>query len=406
MGLAGVLLFVTLLLVVLGVVERAVHRKNLGKIRHRIHVNGTRGKSSVTRLVAAGLRQGGLTTCAKTTGTLARMILPDAREVPVYRPAEPNIIEQKRIVGTAAAYGSDVLVVECMALQPELQSLCELDLIRSTCAVITNARPDHLDVMGPGEEDVARALAGMVPVGGKLFTAERKHLNILKEAAADRETELVVIDDDAVDAIDDSVLDGFPYREHPDNVALALAVCEELGVDRDTALRGMHSAKPDPGAMTEHRLDFFGRSIHFVHGFAANDPVSTRQIWEMALERHSDVERRIAIFNCRGDRPERSMQLGKDYASWPPADHVLLMGTGTYLFARAATRAGADSSKLVFVERQTVEEVFEQIISLSGRSALVMGMGNVGGDGLDLVRYFRNREPPPQLAAPSPEPAP
>lgn len=32
------------------------------------------------------------------------------------------------------------------------------------------------------------------------------------------------------------------------------------------------------------------------------------------------------------------------------------------------------------------------MLSRVGRSALVMGMGNIGGPGLELVRYFRNRE--------------
>ena len=53
-----------------------------------------------------------------------------------------------------------------MALQPELQALSEFKLLRATHAVITNARPDHLDVMGPTATDVARALCGMIPPGG------------------------------------------------------------------------------------------------------------------------------------------------------------------------------------------------------------------------------------------------
>ena len=166
-------------LVVLAVAEILAHRRNLRRIPIRIHVNGTRGKSSVTRLIAGGLRAGGLVTCAKTTGTLARMILPDGREYPVFRPSKPNVIEQVRIVSAAAAAGAQALVVECMALQPELQWLSESKLIRATHGVITNARPDHLDVMGPADSDVAWALCGMVPPGGKLFTAERKLLPIL-----------------------------------------------------------------------------------------------------------------------------------------------------------------------------------------------------------------------------------
>ena len=62
-----------------------------------------------------------------------------------------------------------------------------------------------------------------------------------------------------------------------------------------------------------------------------------------------------------------------------------------YLFARAANDAGLDMHKVVFVENRRVDEIFEAIVELVGRSALVMGMGNIGGPGLDVVRFFRNR---------------
>lgn len=68
-------------------------------------------------------------------------------------------------------------------MQPPLQWLSESKLIRATHGVITNARADHLDVMGPTEEDVAAALAGMVPVQAKLFTAERRHLGHFRGSA-------------------------------------------------------------------------------------------------------------------------------------------------------------------------------------------------------------------------------
>src|SRR6187549_3597063 len=105
-------------LIVWGTFENYRHRQNLKRIRIRIHVNGTRGKSSVTRLIAAGLRAAGIRTCAKTTGTLARMIMPDGSEFPVFRPSRPNVIEQLRIVRRAAANDAHALVIECMAVQP------------------------------------------------------------------------------------------------------------------------------------------------------------------------------------------------------------------------------------------------------------------------------------------------
>ncbi|MCC6493382.1 MAG: poly-gamma-glutamate synthase PgsB [Pirellulales bacterium] len=379
------------LLIGSGVAELTAHRRRLRQIPVRIHVNGTRGKSSVARLIAAGLRHAGIRTCCKTTGTLPRMIMPDASEYPVFRPSKANVIEQIRIVSAAVEAESEALVLECMALIPSLQYLCEDKLVRATHAVITNAREDHLDVMGPTGRDVALALAGMVPVGQKLYTAERKYLDVFERVCRDRGCELIAVSEAETTAITPLDLAGFSYVEHADNVALALKVCAGVGVDRATALQGMWRAAPDPGAMTVHEMNFFGREINFVNGFAANDPQSTEQIWRLALERYADVEKRIAIFNCRGDRPDRSRQLGSVAPTWPPADHYLLIGTGTFIFGKYAVQAGLDPRKLVFAEDHPAEDIFERIVELTGRRSLAMGMANIGGIGLDVVRYFANR---------------
>jgi poly-gamma-glutamate synthase PgsB/CapB len=327
------------------------------------------------------------------------MILPDGSEYPVHRPAHANIIEQVRIVDTAAELGSQVLVVECMALQPLLQSLSQLRLVRANYGVITNVRADHLDVMGPSEADVALALAGAIPVGGTLFTAAERHLESLREAAADRGSRVVAVSESEIEAVTDEELRQFPYLEHKANAALALRVCAELGVDRETALRGMWSALPDPGALTLHEIEFFGRRLLFANGLAANDPESTGHIWRTVLDLVPDVARRIALFNCRVDRPDRSRQLGEACVDWPPADHYVLMGTGTYIFARAATRCGLDVRKLVIAENREPSEVFELVLERSGSSALIMGMGNVHGGGEELARLFRNRGAPRGLNA-------
>jgi len=386
-------------LVGVGAVERMVHRRNLAKIPVRVHVNGTRGKSSVTRLIAAALRAHGTVTCAKTTGTLARFILPDGRELPIFRPSGANVIEQRRIVAVAAAHEAQALIIECMALQPELQALSELELVRATHGVITNARPDHLDVMGPGDADVACALASMVPVGGKLFTAEQKQLAILEQACKDRGTELVTVGPEDAERVTAEELAAFSYTEHRENVALALRVCEDLGIARDAALTGMQGCRPDPGALREYALDFFGRRIVFLNAFAANDPVSTEQLWNMALEKYSGFGTKIALVNCREDRPDRSLQLGEVLPRWAPADYVVAMGTGTYLFARAATKAGLDPSKLEIAEEAGEDELFERVVGLVDESALVFGMGNIGGQGLPLTRYFANRAHPKRANA-------
>lgn len=378
------------LLIVLGVLEMFMHRRRLKRIPIRIHVNGTRGKTSVTRLIAGGLREAGVRCVAKTTGTVPRFILPNGREVPVYRPGGPNIIEQKQSVTMAAAQRADALVVECMALQPQLQWLSESKLVRATHGVITNARPDHLDVMGPTEDDVALALAATIPVNGVLITAEQHHRPLFQWAAEDRGSRFRGAEQISrpVTAED---LSAFSYLEHQENVELALAVCEELGIDNETALRGMSRAKPDPGAMTEDEVEFFGRTIVFVNGFAANDPTSTHYIWEQSLRRHRELDRRIAVFNCRSDRANRSEQLAESYATWTQADEVVLLGTGQYIFARAAVKNGLDPTRLVFVDQSHPADIFEILLGLAESSALVMGLGNIAGPGLALAEYFANR---------------
>ena len=68
------------LLLAAGAVEKQLHRRNLRAIPIRVMVNGTRGKTSVTRLIAAILREAGVRTWAKTTGSQAAWILPDGSE--------------------------------------------------------------------------------------------------------------------------------------------------------------------------------------------------------------------------------------------------------------------------------------------------------------------------------------
>lgn len=377
--------------VVAGVAEFLVHRRNLLSIPVRIHVNGTRGKSSVTRLIAAGLRAGGLRAFAKTTGTLPRMITSDGMEYPVYRMAKPNIIEQRRIVSFAAANEAQALVIECMALQPYLQSLCESKLVRATHAVITNAREDHLDVMGPTEEDVARALLGMVPSGQVLFTAERDYRPLFAETCRDRDCRMEIVEPDEERAVTDEELAAFGYVEHRENVALALRVCRDLGVPRAVALAGMQAVQPDIGVTRDLRINFFGREIFFVNCFAANDPESTERLWNMALENHPVVERRIMIINCRIDRPDRSRQLGEAIAAWRRADRYVLIGTGTYFLIRQAVRSGLEPGLFVNAGDRGGESIFEEILNHCRQSTLAVGIGNIAGPGMELMRYFYNR---------------
>lgn len=398
------------------------YRRQLEKIPYRIHVNGTRGKSSVTRLIAAGLRAGGIKTCAKTTGTLARMVFDDGRELPIFRPDRANIIEQKRIVKTAVAEKAEALVIECMALQPLLQSVCELKLVRSTHGVITNARADHLDVMGPTRLDVARALSATVPVAGKLLTAEDRNdsLQVMNAACADRGSKMrnITAEDSALVTAEE--LSQFSYLEHAENVALSLAVCEDMGVARDVALRGMWAAQPDPGAMRVHQQTVRGDSWRFVNAFAANDPESTTRIWDSAYDYFPGVERRVLVMNCRVDRIDRSVTMADACVNWNGVDRFVIIGSGTDVFLRRLLKGGVNPDHILCLGNATGKEVVSMLVEsfaaekaklpiVAGASSnapaavttpeentdsglMLMGVGNIAGPGMELADFFADSE--------------
>src|SRR5690606_3623968 len=101
--LLSIVMLLWLVLVAAGAFEAIQHRILLRTIPIRVHVNGTRGKTSVTRLIAAGLRGGGMRVCAKTTGSAAAMTDPEGREFPIYRISGANIIEQMRMLKRMAS---------------------------------------------------------------------------------------------------------------------------------------------------------------------------------------------------------------------------------------------------------------------------------------------------------------
>jgi poly-gamma-glutamate synthase PgsB/CapB len=382
-----------LLLVSYFIVEYLLHARLLKRIPVRIHVNGTRGKTSVARLIAAGLRAGNQRVFAKTSGTLASVTDENGHEFPVFRFSQPNIIEQMRVMRRVAKMKPDAVVFECMALQPRFQSLTETHMIRSTHGVITNARRDHLDVMGPTGRHVAIALAGSTPVKGQIFTGERKHFDVLQSAARDRGSQIHQITEEQTADVTEADLADFKYREHAENVALSLAVCAALGVTRDVALGGMAALEPEPGATQVCKLSFHGRELVFVNAFAANDPESTQRIWERIAKRYGPENgfRRIAIVNCRADRPQRSHEIAVAAVNWSRTDHFVVIGSGTIIFLREALKQGIPSERITVEENVALRDIIESILELSGKRAVIVGMANIKGGGGEIARYFGNR---------------
>jgi gamma-polyglutamate synthase len=377
-----------LLLAAFGAWEYRRHQRNLDTIPLRVLVNGTRGKSSVTRLITGGLQNGGKKVLGKTTGTKPRLIYPDGSEHAILRAGKANIIEQLMVFRRAVQLGVEAVVTECMAVLPPNQTIMQNQLVRSTVGVITNARADHLDEMGPTVKDVARALARTIPRDGTLFTSEHIHRDVMRCEAERRSARLVEVEPDEVS---DEMMRGFSYIEHKDNVALALAVCEALGVPRRTALEGMYAAIPDPGVLRVFSVKHYEKELSFVNAFAANDPDSYLLIWD-TLRRYADPGAAvIVIVNCRQDRVQRTESMADLIARRLTADHFVLAGESTQPLYNRARSLGLQASRITDLGDRVPEEVFQKILALTEKRSLVVGIGNIVGLGEEIVLNFTNR---------------
>ena len=291
-------------LMIIGYIELYIHKISLKKIPIRIHVNGTRGKSSVTRLIAAGLREGGLKTFAKTTGTIPRIINDVGNDVELHRLRSASIGEQIKLVRYFSKYKPDALIIECMAVNPQYQWISEHKIVKSTVGVITNVRPDHLDEMGTNLNDIALSLSNTIPYNSKVFTSETEYVNPLKKIATERNTILEIAEEKS---IGNDFTNQLSFIEHPENIELALKVCEEVGVKRDTVLKGILKAQPDPGALLILDIQYNKNKNKFVSAFAANDPSSTMKVWTLISKGRDN--KKCIFLNTRNDRRYRTIQL-------------------------------------------------------------------------------------------------
>ncbi|PPK95382.1 poly-gamma-glutamate synthase PgsB/CapB [Kineococcus xinjiangensis] len=389
----GLLLLVAAALFTYWKVSVDRHRRRLQQLDVRVHVNGIRGKSTVTRLVAGVLREGGMLTVAKTTGSAARVIGPRGEETPISRRGAATINEQIDVVAAHVHEDVEALVIECMAVRPLYQQFSQDYMVRSDITVITNVREDHQEEMGETLEEIADSLAVTVPRGGVLITSEdRPHLRErLRRRAEERGSRLVYADPESVA---DEDMRGFDYLQFKENVAIGLAVARLLNIPRAAALRGMWKSVPDVGVVRLRTYDVLGKRVLWVPMFAANDRESVVLTFSTLKPIFPPGAPVIGILNNRRDRGRRAElfahMVPTDLA--PYLDHLVTFGAYEEQVSRTIVEEGYPAER-VHLLGETVQPDLDRILRtitglVPGRDAVLVGMVNIHTDQAELLIEF------------------
>lgn len=339
----------------------------------RITVTGTRGKTTVARLLAAVLRESGKTVMARTTGSEARVILPDGTEVPVRRRGMPSILEQIRFLRLAAGGGAQAVVAEIMSVHLENHEIESGRILRPHLVLMTNFRVDHPEAAGWTREEVIRLHLADVASGARVLIPEEEVVPGLSQAVAARGGRLI--------SVPPRELGASPRRAAPflrESMALVEAAVEHLGLDRERVARCLPTVRWDAGAhWTRSYRGSGGGEALTVNAFAANDPQSTEMILDWTLARLADTDGSrslVGLLSLRADRADRSAQWleAMERGFFHRFDRLYLLGFHASAFRRGLARRGMDEG-VGILSGSDPEALMSRILAETGTRAVAQG---------------------------------
>ena len=300
---------------------------------------GTRGKSGTERLKAALFNALGLSVVSKTTGCEAMFLHSFAyaplREMFLFRPYDKATIwEQRLVVQLSSRLHTDVFLWECMGLTPAYVEILQRQWMCDDLSTITNTYPDHEDLQGPAGYNIPEVMTRFIPRNAILISSEEQMQPILKLASSQQNTKFISVGWKQAGLLTDDVLQRFPYDEHPYNIALVLAMSEQLGITSNYALKEMaDNVVPDLGVLkTYPTAKVKYRLLSFVMGMSANERYGARGNWTRTGfdHHHLNTDPHIwitALVNNRADRIPRSRVFSEFVVSDIVLDKLVLIGT-------------------------------------------------------------------------------
>ncbi len=376
--------------------ERLRIRKAVRAIPLRICVTGSRGKSSVVRLIAACLKEAGFSVLARTTGSKPVIIFPDGEEKEIHRRGSPSILEGKRLLKLGAELKVDSLVSELMSIHPECSFVESAQMYNPHILVITNVRLDHISQMGTTREDIACCFTSSFPEKGIVFVLKEEFYPVFEKSAQGLNTRIVQVDRDSLQGYSGSYAERLPH-EFEENVRLVIALAEHLKIDKEHILQGLKKVQPDFGSfkMWDMNVGVPSQRWVLVNGFAANDPDSTRRTLSRLLKKDFLKEKNaVGLLNLRRDRGDRTIQwlrsLGEN--TFPELRKIFLIGEHASAFKKRLIRL--TGMEIFVLKSRTPQGVLEEISKSVKAETVLVGMGNMGGAGRELIEFWEERGKP------------
>ncbi|MEN8219331.1 MAG: hypothetical protein ABFS56_23815 [Pseudomonadota bacterium] len=300
---------------------------------------GTRGKSGTERIKAAMLNALGYSIFSKTTGCEAMFLYADpfdaTREMFLFRPYDKATIwEHYNVLRLADKMNMDIFLWECMGLTPAYVEILQRQWTRDDISTITNTYPDHEDLQGPAGINIPQVMTNFIPRHATLVTSEEQMWPILQAAANELKTGLRIVNWLQAGLLTPDVLERFPYEEHPYNIALVLAVGDELGVPADFALKEMADRVVlDIGVLKSYPIaPLQTRRLEFLMGMSANERFGCLNNWTRMGLADQDPEKEPDVWistlvNNRADRIARSRVFASLLVEDISADQHFFVGT-------------------------------------------------------------------------------
>ncbi len=379
------IIFIILVFLVLLIIEKILLNQWTNSIPLRITVSGTRGKSSVVRLLASILREDGKKVLAKTTGSEAKYILPDGSESDVPRRGIPSILEQKKLMRKAANLHVDCIVAEIMSIHPENHYVESQQLLKPGVVLITNVRFDHIEAIGNTEDEIASVYRLDIPEKATVFISEQEVRSAFLKAIENKDIDLIAVQRGVSSVL---LRHGFESKiiEFSENFDLVVSVAKHLGVDQQMIIKGIQKAKQDFGELKiwKYQSRDSGKICYLVNAFAANDPQSTIEIISLVKNKIPfHTENFIGLLNLRSDRGDRTLQ-------WIQAlkNGTVHHFTKLFIIGAHTSVVKRKVNSVYIIKDKLPEKIMNGIFAEIEDQAVVFGFGNIGGNGSKLIDYW------------------